>query len=133
MSIDAHVTSLALSRRLKELGCKQESSFYWIKINNITSEHIVIMISGDNYDKYYVESAYLLTELLEMLPQEINGYFYTQMPTLNPKNGWVIFYRNAFNTWKDSEGNEITTHGNNIVNVAAEMLIYLIEQGIVKP
>ena len=66
------VTSLELSRELKELGVKQESEFYWEKFPRKWE----LMRGRDKYDtpkerKLKYASAFLSGELGEMLPAEL--------------------------------------------------------------
>lgn len=67
-----HVTNLELSKKLAELGVKQDSEFYWVKHNYDWFE---LEYSGNKHyeltGEYY--SAFLSTELGEMLP----WYIYT--------------------------------------------------------
>lgn len=66
------VTSFELSRRLKELGCKQDSIFQWRK--NVFSEPYIIQTPAEGLDEMrlsgtlqHVISAYTAGELGEML------------------------------------------------------------------
>jgi len=62
-----HVTSLELSKQLKEAGIKQESEFCWWK-----NEEDWILSNQRFYPRgCEIYSAFLATELLEMLPQWI--------------------------------------------------------------
>lgn len=59
------VTSLELSKRLKELGCKQDSLFYWDDHSDI-GEGFIVTQEPDYTDAV---SAYTAEELGEMLPK----------------------------------------------------------------
>lgn len=64
MKLEEQVTSLELSKRLKELGVKQESFFNW---NNgkLESDHVM-----KNYNGYEnCIAAFTVAELGELLPQ----------------------------------------------------------------
>lgn len=67
--MEKHCTSLELSKRLKALGVKQESEFYWVEsqINHKwvieRKEMVRLEIFGDS-----ATSAFLASELGEMLP-----------------------------------------------------------------
>lgn len=74
--MEKYVTSLELSKRLKELGVKQESKFYWCHnadYPNDNEEWLLYSvddwngtIKGLGFKETY--SAYLTDELAEMLP-----------------------------------------------------------------
>ena len=66
MTLEQQVVSLELAKKLKELGCKQESYFWW----DINGE-LTHFGDGENSD-YAVERAYSVAELLNML-QEIRN------------------------------------------------------------
>lgn len=67
--IEKHVTSLELSKKLKELEIKQESFFYWLKSANPQSKYYLSMKVGFN-ETYHSEriSAFIASELLEIIP-----------------------------------------------------------------
>jgi len=69
---EAHTTSLALSQRLKALGIPQVSEFYWKKVNRngMVLWELRNGIESD-YPKEYFCSAFLASELGEMLPLNI--------------------------------------------------------------
>ena len=62
------VTSLKLSKKLKELGVKQESEFWWV--DDILSFPVKPYLSYKNNDNV-ICSAFLSCELGEMLPDFI--------------------------------------------------------------
>lgn len=80
MNPQSQVTSLELSKRLKELGVKQDSYFWW---NTITlellpkQEMIRLSESGLTNEAYWrgnFISAYTVAELGEMLPPLYESY-----------------------------------------------------------
>ncbi len=68
MEIEQQVTSLELSRKLKALGVKQESYFYWFK-GGLTEYHIMNREELEFPDRRLI-SAFSVAELGEMLPKE---------------------------------------------------------------
>lgn len=79
-----HVTSLELSKQLKEAGIPQESEWYWTNINRedwelVQKEVLMTVVTGgegwtyleEGLSKGNVFSAFHLGELGEMLPSEI--------------------------------------------------------------
>lgn len=111
MNLESQVCSLELAKRLKELGVKQESLFYWI-IDAIGTRYDLQTGSNSFW------SAFTVAELGEMLPY----YHYSLVISLrffdfyldHPTKGALIFKE--------------TTE----VNARAKMLIYLIENGLME-
>lgn len=140
MKLELQVTSLELSKRLKELGVKQESLFYWKEVMdkyNVKPDLVAhgfekyedkkgtyINNEGDWEEKFY--SAFTVAELLEDLPAQLyrekRG---AQCPltilkaTPNFKGFYVEYY--DLNTTDDG----------NLANALAKMLVYLLEQKLI--
>ena len=73
MKIEDQVCSLELSKKLKELGVKQDSIFYWINgvitdINVSPEQTRNLWYPAHSYTLY---SAFTVAELGEMLPPSI--------------------------------------------------------------
>jgi hypothetical protein len=70
MKLNDKVTSLDLSKKLKEIGIHQETLFYWHNIytpySSIVYQDFKTEISGD-----FLISAYIASELLDILPSRI--------------------------------------------------------------
>lgn len=135
MNIENQCISLEIAKRLKELGVKQDSLFYYL---NIDGEGIYYIY----YDDYLPEdyeyegdpiSAFTASELLELLPKYIKQgnfeFYYTQMPSKH-LDEWIIFYRNSFVSWNNFDGEDQSDKS--IANCMGKMLIYLIEKGLIK-
>lgn len=113
MKLEEQVASLELCKKLKELGVKQESAFYWSHNEKECS------YSLDSFVRHKEHFAALtVAELGRMLPFFIRFY--------KCVTGWDIEFKNDKNMshWV-SEATE--------ANARAKMLIHLIEQGIVNP
>ncbi len=84
-----HITSLELSKKLKEAGIEIESQFVWIdkfpdpvesKLTLVTTKHLTELSTTSYITDVFKEKlkeskiypAYLATELLEVLPDRIN-------------------------------------------------------------
>ena len=110
------VVSLELSRKLKELGFKQESLFYWLENEN--GDYCLECINdfiGTPSKLFY--SAYTVAELGEMLPDNYNSY---------KKN------KEWFCRFKEDTGYEIlSSDKENEANARAKMLIYLKENKLI--
>ncbi len=92
MNIEDQVCSLELSKRLKELGIKQESYFIWAKNN------LIPRLSIHNLDKHelfepYICAAFTVAELGEMLPCSL------QAETASRNNSILEINKNLNNHW----------------------------------
>lgn len=131
MNLESQVCSLELAKRLKELGVKQDSLFYWGSYENpiygITSEY---KVPDEQWFVHYIEdslaikvppdysiSAFTVAELGEMLP----SYRVYTMRYVN--KGWRCKDRDRY-----SSPQQETTEA----NARAKMLIWLIEEGYVQ-
>ena len=129
-SIEWQVTSLDLSRKLKELGVKQNSIFFWLGgelRNNIFDNQ-------DNYKDSF--SAFTVAELWEKLPYRLDADRITSFLVMKKveqndgtgKLNTILNYEMISGTiypWCQNESNP--------ANACAKMLIRLIESGSVKP
>jgi hypothetical protein len=136
MKLEQQVVSLGLAKRLKELGVKQESLFWW---NRQTKELVYadkksILTNIWSQTTWY--SAFTVAELGEMLPVEI--YF-----KISPKDSfrvraeWCIY--KFGNCWSlvleecsDREGKLYEDiRADTEADVRAKMLIYLLENKLI--
>lgn len=141
MELEKQVCSLGLASKLKELGIKQDSLFYWgdndILFPKANSYWYVnykgeisyettgcgCCIDGGNINEIY--SAFTVAELGEMLPPSHQPltYWIMKINSRNTESLWqadILFANKSikiFNSEKEAD-------------IRAEMLIYLIEQGI---
>lgn len=132
MKLEDQVCSLELSKRLKELGVKQESLFVWISIIKTEFNFIKLRESFEPDSEgigAYNYAAYTAAELGELLPKGITvddiNYFYTQIPCRDAK-WWSIFYRNEFVSLKFNKIDPIEA------DARAKMLIYLLENKLME-
>src|SRR3990167_1449222 len=102
MKLENQVCSLELAKRLKELGVKQESLFYWSipvwKSDDLPEPHIGIVEPGCNYgddEIYHHASAFTVAELGEMIPalssleKLHDGTFFLSNEFETPGMNWV--------------------------------------------
>lgn len=137
MPIEDQVCSLPLAKRLKELGVKQESHFYYSsdefwrlgqtgkKVWNIS---VLDFKQGSN-----AVSAFTVAELGEELPRRVKdkgGKFYELKMSAYSDGIWVVIYtrRPEF-----SDPDLCWTTDVKEADSRAKMRIYLIEKGLVKP
>jgi hypothetical protein len=121
MKLESQLTSLELSKRLDELGVKQESLFYWVKSANPNyGDWLIAMIDGFNH-VYHDEaiSAFTIAELGETLPD------WTET-VKRAADDWVCIVRH--------KNDDINYHsfGKTEADARAKMLIYLLENGLIK-
>lgn len=138
MKLEDQVCSLELSKRLKELGVKQESLWYWCPkhtVNAVLNKgecHLITVETVKRLEKYEAYkydfiSAFTVAELGEMLPKTIKDpqanwnleiELYDGCSSLN----YESYY--ATHEWKLLDnGITDTTEA----NARAKMLIYLIK------
>lgn len=157
MKLENQVCSLELAKKLKELGVKQESLFYWMVNHQVSKDDIAY----GSYDDWYLEyidevpssilsgenkerqnetyCAFTVAELGEMLPNYISrypdGFYYWQFKA-NEENDcegkWQCYYKPAYGNLKQQIESLCETYSNTEANARAKCLIYLIEQGIIK-
>lgn len=122
MELKNQVVSLELSQRLKELGVKQESLFYWTGLNGENFLMIVKDFEGESIPENRKDnfiSAFTSSELGEMLP----AYFATHKR--DSAGDWIC-WDNNFN-WLDE-----VARAENEVEAKGKMLEYLIVNGLIK-
>lgn len=134
MKLEDQVVSLELAKRLKELGVKQESYFFW-QINGLWNDNISLRNKGDlgssyvidGQDKQQTYAAFTVAELGEIIGCIYDAACFSQRML----EIWICSYAE-----KDEEGVLIIQHEerqNTEANARAKMLCHLIEKGIVKP
>jgi hypothetical protein len=153
MNIEDQVCSLELAQKLLTLGVNENASYYYLNIDGEGKYYV--------YDYYHLPeeceyegdeiSAYLPSELLNMLPN------YVQVKDKEPFDNFRIFItrfnsvdedRNVTNNFivnyecdsTEIEGQEAwlrrklasNIYDPNLANALAKMLIYLLENGLIK-
>ena len=125
MKLEQQVSSLELSKRLKELGVKQESYFSWHRGNSVKMFLVESTIVGDeeNYP------AFTVAELGEMLPKRAEIETFKSYVYGSGFSKW-----RAVLTFKDGEEMRMPMDMSDTeADARAKMLIYLLEQGILNP
>ena len=135
MNLSEQVTSLELSKRLQELGVKQESIWYW------TPEYMKGIMDGGYFlatkpsphlgsdrEQY---SAYTASELLELLPPLITIKPNKKLKLTITKSlltkGVCVRYRE-----QKKKGKLINIYDMDLSNSLAKMRIYLIENKLLE-
>lgn len=140
--MEKHVTSLELSKQLKEFGFPQESELSWFQIlengewklekTSMLNDYRLGLFKPNAKIKFSLVSysAYLATELGEWLPHEIKkpGDVPYEMWTNKHDGRWHIGYT----TVKDFPHYARAT-ADTEADVRAKMLIELCERGLINP
>ena len=133
MNLEQQVASLDLCKRLKALGVKQESAFYWrirggeLLTDARLSDKAFLDENKAEVQGWFIYSAFTVAELGEILP---DFYQCSWKPSKNEwvcgkmEEGFVDLVSFRFNC---SEIGICHTEA----DARAKMLIYLIEQGII--
>ncbi len=131
MELKEQVGSLELSKRLKELGVKQESLFYWWghgSFYEVETEHNFFSgggYIGQNTEQY---SAFTVAELGEMLPKNIAKSGNIYIPQFYYGHCWFYYYRmGGSGTYLF----EPVIEANTEADARAKMLIYLIKNKLI--
>lgn len=136
MILENHICSLELSKKLKELGVKQNSVFYWIN-----EEDPYIWYNSQNFP-YPMKtikwnfSAFLSTELMELLPSSLSNNEKLQLgwgsnlPISENKRIWKISYYDPSLRYEERYYTKIEDE--NEANARAKMLIHLIENKLME-
>lgn len=122
--INTHVTSLELSKKLKELGVKQESIFSHIDYGgkyNVYPTDLFIKKEGLDY-----VSAFLASELGEMLPDSLFECF--DICIVKNESKYHIAYSRII-MGEDADV-EAEADDSNLADALAKMLIYLLENNL---
>jgi hypothetical protein len=146
MQLEKQVCSLDLAKRLKELGAKQESLFYWGEEGELITEEeyydfqdfvsAVGKPEGTSIQKHY--SAFTVSELGEMLPVNVKHikdaeYYWLEISkSFTLSDIWSVEYLRY-----EQDGSCICFdmqcfNDENEANARAEMLIYLLENKLIK-
>ena len=129
MKLETQVVSLNLAKRLKELGVKQESLFYWgdryeSEKWKIWEDFRALDPRRQSDPSYEFYSAFTVAELGEMLPIGVQGGLLTiAKRTVDDGYGWSVAYEGASSPiiegYRDTEADS-----------RAKMLIYLLENNL---
>ena len=124
MKLEQQVTSLELSRCLKEIGVKQESLFYWVcHWVNRTPERTFNLFYGKDEDDTVNEfvSAFTVAELGEMLPEGTESH--------RRDNTWWCILDRRVGRRNVTEAKKASAEA----DARAAMLIHLLENKLILP
>ena len=133
MQLEKQVTSLELSKRIKELGVKQESLFWWHRSwDNINKKENEPYILFNNYEILESDfSAFTVAELGELLPvRNYNGEQTEDLAnwsTFKSDDKWICHL-----SWRYTRTNAEHIEADTEADVRAKMLIYLLENKLIE-
>ncbi len=147
MRLEDQVVGLELAKKLKELGVKQESLFYWQELElreweiEQNVEKYVCVYSGDEPCLEEDISAFTVAELGEMLPDTVRpqiGKLYGGQHRhlkIDKSDGdcWFVAYLPLDYEIDDETDNHMMSAEDTLADAMAKMLIYLIENGLYEP
>lgn len=124
MPLEQQVCSLESAKKIKELGCKQESLFYWANLRQNDPYTLGTSLEISDW-KFYSNkiSAFTVAELGELLVHSGIGHAITQFVNGSESMKWVA-------SCMTSKG-EKHEYGINEVEARAKCLIYLLENGLI--
>lgn len=128
LPLEQQVTSLELSKKLKELGVKQESCFIWA--HYLAHPRVMTQIDAYKLQAFEECSAFTVAELGEMLPQcsmfgTRTEYWFN---IARMSHGWEVGYVSKRRGVRD--GFQVAPSES---DARAKLLIHLIEQKIIDP
>lgn len=147
MKLEQKVCSIESSKKLKKLGVKQESSFYWVDTHT-SFERIILLYENESvhigsndyfisdFDEKDVLSAFTVAELGEILPKRIS----IGIDSYHIEFAWLIdphsLESEAYVFYVEEIGDCANEHwpcvGKTEAEARAKMLIYLLENNILK-
>ena len=125
MELEQQVTSLEPSKKLEQLGVKQESLWYWRKRSRYSKKYDICDCDGEfcKHEFSGEVSAFTVAELGEMLPMK-----YVTHKSSDESDGWYYAEQEDEFRLRRYLGEEYTE-----ANARAKMLIYLLENNLIKP
>lgn len=143
MNLKDQVVSIELAKKLKDLGVKQDSFFYYIPtVMGYEITTYIDLVDHDDSKNYYlamlminvpekVFSAFTVAELGELLPKELPSKDKCHAYELNCK--WELHYSDdkmwhiTYKSFDNDIAMDFIIYDKSEANARARMLIYLIE------
>ena len=135
MKIEQQVCSLELSKKLKELGVKQDGLWVWVEADELTQEEGWFVRLSHSYGEKLDPnpnsvSAFTVSELGDMLPRKLNS---------KTISDWFLkFYQHQDGDWlceyidqPPYRNVQIQEYAHTEADARANMLIYLIENSLI--
>lgn len=128
MKLENQVVSLELSKKLKELGVKQESLFRWQGYLQPKEIKTCELVPSDEpiYEPYDIYSAFTVAELGELIPSNFSGLYC--------KYQWGFLHNRHYAYLNKMEDNSevMNFEAETEADARAKMLIYILENNLIK-
>lgn len=139
MTLEEQVCFEELARKLEELGVKQESSFYWVKIEHTKGYYLALRKEVDGGYEYVFISTKPHSHTSNDIEDVISAFTAAELgKMLNSKYFMSGIYKDM--AWARSDNPDIKGHecghaklvfmDKSEANARAKMLIWLIENGM---
>ena len=125
MNIQNQVVSLELAKQLKKLGVEQESQFYWVRIAGKWK------VQWFNFGKKFSEEVAKRKDLISAFTVAELGEMLEKTKQIN----FIKAYLSVMDLEEYHIKNDYALMAHNLMtqpNISAEMLIYLIENNLIK-
>lgn len=123
MKLEQQICSLELAKKLKALGVKQESIWWWHKVGNKAGLDLAWKGTQRTGPKLY--SAFTVAELGEILPESFQCWKWIRERTLRQEGGEIVWNCLTSETTTDGQGTVMVASTE--ADARAKMLIYLLE------
>jgi len=133
MKLEHQVSSLEPSKKLKELGVKQESLHAYFYCYEITGYSWRLFYDGTPDGMNERVAAFTVAELGEMLPHHVNYWHFEVRKYSSDPTWWCGYYQEGLSGKFESSCYEFESESDSLADCLAKMLIHLIEKGIIKP
>lgn len=131
MQLEQQVCSLESAKKLRELGVRQESLFYWHL--TVYEDWRVLMGRNEMWEEEYTVSAFTVAELGEFLPLfvEQDKKKFKLYLAKNEYGEWFVEYHEWSLKQLDNYELLVQRHADTESEARAKMLIYLIENKLI--
>ncbi len=129
MKLENGVCALKYSKRLRKLGVKQKSLFWYVvKESSLTKKPVgSLWYWKEEFSGQEICSAFTVAELGEMLPR----LYLSSQVAKGEKPKWCVFPKIVADE-RANWGDERIVRANTEANARAKMLIHLLEKGLIK-
>lgn len=131
MTLENQVVSLELAKKLKKLGVKQESLFWWNELFEMSVTKYIL--NYGRFNRVEAFSAFTVAELGEMLPAFIkhDKRHFKLYVAKNENDEWFIEYQGWTSQLLENYELLVQRNAATEADARAKMLIYLLENKLI--